>query len=127
MTQDVDILASFPSSFPSLAVRVGSYCKLGEGSKAIDVQLPTPISRSSRKHGIFFVCQRCRTLVVNYFRCASGTLPVRSGPGFNEGPSRRTTVEQKQNVKFNLSPTVHVSAVDLFLLQYPFYRENLQT
>ena len=59
LTQDVDILASFPGSFPSLAVRVGPYCKQWEAGRGfqgyIDVQLPTLVSCSSRKHGIIFV------------------------------------------------------------------------
>ena len=86
LTQDVDMLASFPGSLPSLAVQAGPYRKqreAGQGpwNKAIDVQLPTLVSCSSRKHGIIFcvavsfIHQRGCMLVVNYFR----VLPVRSG------------------------------------------------
>ena len=48
LTQDVDMLASFPGSFTSLAVRAGPYWEAGRGpwNKAIDVQLPTLVSRS---------------------------------------------------------------------------------
>jgi len=60
LTQDVDMLASFPGSFPLLAVWAGPYCKQQEAgqwpwNKATDMQLATLVSRSSWKHCIIFV------------------------------------------------------------------------
>ena len=89
LTQDVDMLASFPGSFLLLAVWAGSYCKQWEAgwgpwNKAIDVQLPTLVLCSLWKHGIIFCVavsslhQCCCMLVVNYFRYTSG--PVQSSP-----------------------------------------------
>ena len=70
-----------------LTVWAGPYCKQREAgrgpwNKVIDVQLPTLGLRSSRKRGIIFcvavssLCQRCYTLVVNYFQYTSGPVWV---------------------------------------------------
>ena len=61
LTKDIDILTRFvPRQLLLLAVRAGPYCKQREAgrgpwNKAIDVQLPILVSRSSRKHAIIFV------------------------------------------------------------------------
>ena len=90
----VDMLASFPGSFPSLAVRVESYCKQREAGRGFQgyrcSASDTSITLLTETWQYFFAAvssmhQHCRTLVVNYFRCTFVTLPVRSGPGFNGG------------------------------------------
>ena len=85
------MLASFPGSFPSLAVRVGPYCKQqeagrgfqGYGCAASDTDTSSALLAETWHYfcvlALSSMCQRHRMLVVNYFRCTSGTLPI-SGP-----------------------------------------------
>lgn len=55
LTQDIDMLASYPGRFPSFAVQAGPYCKQqvaeGLGTSSLRHQFRAP----SRKHGIIFV------------------------------------------------------------------------
>ena len=90
------MLTSFPGSFPSLAVRVGPYCKQWEAGRGFQcyrcAASDTSFALFTEAWRYFCVAvssmrHRCRTLVVNYFRCTSGTFPVWSGLGFNEGQS----------------------------------------
>ena len=79
------MLASFLGSFPSLAVWVRPYCKereAGQGFQGYTCEASNT-SFALLAETWHYLCvavssmhQYCRTLVVNYFRCTSGTLPV---------------------------------------------------
>ena len=85
LTEDVDMLASFLSSFLLLAVRVGPYCKQREAGRGFQgyrcAASDTSFALLVEAWHYFCVAvsslrQHCHRLVVNYFRCTSGPVQV---------------------------------------------------